>query len=56
MKYSELDICNHLTIHSYNGYVNIYYCGMCGLRFSITPKYDKFFDGNESIHKEHRHK
>ena len=56
MKYSDMDTCNHLTIHTYSNYTNVYYCGMCGLRFNVKPKYDESLEGDKSVLKEHRHK
>jgi len=54
MEYKDLKDCKHLTLHTYIGYVNVYYCGMCGLRFDSMPKYVDRYEGEKCTYKEHR--
>lgn len=42
--------CKHEHLITYIGYVNIYFCPACGLRFHAEPKYDTSIEGEKCIY------
>ncbi len=42
--------CKHPKILSYIGYVNVYFCPSCGLRFNVMPKYDQKIEGEKCVY------